>query len=54
MPTTVTPITAPLEKATRRPSLRPTIEAAAVLVFALIAMFIPINPVAAEHIAPTT
>ncbi len=54
IPTTDTPITAPLENATLRPELRLTLAAAAVRVFALIAILIPKKPVVAEHSAPTT
>ena len=54
IPTTVVPITAPLLKATRSPGLRPLIAALAVRVLARTAMLMPMYPVPAEQIAPTT
>ena len=51
-PTTETPITAPLLKDTLRAAFKPVIALTVVLVFALTAMYIPINPARAEPIAP--
>ena len=53
IPTTETPITVPLLKATRSAALRPVCALTAVLVFALTAMLMPRNPVRAEPTAPT-
>ena len=53
IPTTDTPITPPLEKATRSALLRPVRAAAAVRIFDLTAMRIPMKPVSAEAKAPT-
>ena len=54
IPTTVSPITLPEENATLKAGFRPCMADAAVLTFALTAMFIPINPATAEQIAPAT
>ena len=54
MPTTVTPITVPLEKATRRAGFNPVMAAAAVRTLARTAMFIPMKPALAEQMVPTT
>ena len=52
IPTTVAPITAPLEKAIRRAGLRPCIAAAAVRTLARTATLMPMKPAVAEHMAP--
>ena len=53
IPTTVIPITEPLEKAILNAGFSPVIAAAAVRTFALTATFIPTKPATAEHIVPT-
>ena len=53
MPTTVTPITVPLEKAIRNAGFNPRIAAAAVRMLARTATFIPTNPARPEQIVPT-
>ena len=53
IPTTVVPITPPLEKATRKALFKPCCAAAAVLILDLTAIRIPTNPVIADAIAPT-
>ena len=53
MPTTLMPMTPPLEKATRSARFSPTRAAAAVRVFARTAMYIPMIPVSPEDSAPT-
>ena len=53
MPTTVMPITPPLEKATRSALFRLVRAAAAVRMLALTAMRMPMNPASADDIAPT-
>ena len=52
MPTTVSPITVPLEKATRNAGFSPLMAAAAVRTFALTATFIPTKPAIAEQTVP--
>ena len=52
IPTTVTPITVPLEKAIRKAGFRPWIAAVAVLTFARTATLMPTNPATAEQIVP--
>ena len=52
MPTTVTPITVPLENATRRAGFSPRIAAAAVRMLARTATFIPTNPARPEQMVP--
>ena len=52
-PTTDSPITAPLLKATRKAGFNPSIACTVVRVFALTAIVIPINPASADPIAPT-
>ena len=52
MPTTVIPITEPLENATRSAGFRPLIAAAAVRVLARTATNIPMKPAEAEHRVP--
>ena len=54
MPTTVMPMTDPLEKATRRAGFRPRWAAAAVRTLARTATFIPMNPANAEQMVPAT
>ena len=51
-PTTTNPITAPAEKATFKPLLRPSFAAKAVRAFARVAVFMPINPDRAEKNPP--
>src|SRR5690606_10229147 len=51
-PTTIRPITAPLWKATRRPSSRLFWAALAVLLLAMVAVVIPINPAKPEQKPP--
>ena len=53
MPTTVMPMTEPLEKAIRNAGLRPCIAAAAVRTLALTATLMPMNPAVAEQTVPT-
>ena len=53
-PTTVNPITEPAENATLRPLLRLVLQAFAVLLFALVAIFIPTNPESPEKNPPVT
>ena len=53
-PTTVKPITEPAENATRRPLLRPSRQAFAVLALESVAIFIPTKPERAEKTPPVT
>ena len=53
-PTTLTPITPPLEKATRSAGFRPRWAAAAVRTLARTAIHIPMRPVRPDAAAPTT
>ena len=53
MPTTVTPITVPLEKGTRSAGLRPRMPAAAVRTLARTATFMPMKPAVPEQMVPT-
>ena len=52
MPTTETPMTVPLLKATRRAPLSPSIALTVVRVLARTAMLIPMKPASAEPTAP--
>ena len=47
------PVTVPLENATRRAGFRPCMAAAAVRTLARTATFMPMNPAVAEQIVPT-
>ena len=53
-PATPIPITEPPVKDTFRALDKEVLAASAVLTFAFVAIFIPINPAKAEKIAPTT